>query len=296
MLSTDSVPHMNLGQIPSVWWTICMMSPAQSSPMLPRVIAECLSSKRAAKKRECYVKQLGWSLERFLRFIGEVPIGNISPQDLERFLASQPNGSRNTMISRLQALFGFAFKRGLIQTNPTCRIECAVVDQKPARILSPEQTKQLLDACSKHDPSMVPPMAVGFFVGARPSEISKLTWPDIDLDRGLLTVSAAASKVRRRRIVPLQPTAVTWLRPFAKRIGPVQPKSYAYRRDHIMEHLPWNWSHDLARHTAASMLLAKFQDPGKVSMWLGNSVQVLMQHYFELVPPDDCQKFWEIRP
>jgi len=43
---------------------------------------------------------------------------------------------------------------------------------------------------------------------------------------------------------------------------------------------------------AASMWLAKYQDVGKVSKWLGDSPGILLTRYYELVGPEDAVKFW----
>jgi integrase len=54
------------------------------------------------------------------------------------------------------------------------------------------------------------------------------------------------------------------------------------------------WRADILRHTAASYLITKYQDVGKVAFWLGNSPQIIMTHYHEPVMQAECEKFWTL--
>jgi integrase len=54
------------------------------------------------------------------------------------------------------------------------------------------------------------------------------------------------------------------------------------------------WPKDILRHTAASMLMATWEDEGKVAATLGNSPSILHAHYRELVTKDEAKKFWGI--
>lgn len=56
------------------------------------------------------------------------------------------------------------------------------------------------------------------------------------------------------------------------------------------------WPQDVLRHSAASYMLAFHRDAGRVAYWLGNSPTILMRHYCELVPAEEAERFWKIRP
>ncbi len=53
--------------------------------------------------------------------------------------------------------------------------------------------------------------ALGLLAVIRPEELGRLKWADVDLQRRWVTTDVSASKVRRRRIVELHPTAALWL-------------------------------------------------------------------------------------
>ncbi|HRZ58656.1 MAG TPA: hypothetical protein P5525_24715, partial [Candidatus Paceibacterota bacterium] len=116
---------------------------------------------------------------------------------------------------------------------------------------------------------------------------------------GTVTVDAAASKVRQRRIVHLMPSAGEWMK-LALKSKSRLPLSQSTRRRflrRLRDHLGFKiWPKDVLRHSAASYWLAECQDAAKVALELGNSVGVLFRHYRELVTKEEAGKFWDIRP
>jgi integrase len=129
----------------------------------------------------------------------------------------------------------------------------------------------------------------------RPEEIDRLDWQQIDLDRATVTIGAAASKIRRRRVTPLSPVAVEWLRLGGDLPLPLTTRRRCIRR--LRDRLGFEeWPQDILRHSAASYLLSQEKDAAKVALWLGNSPKILLGHYHEMVKPEDVADFWQIRP
>ncbi len=56
------------------------------------------------------------------------------------------------------------------------------------------------------------------------------------------------------------------------------------------------WPQDVMRHTAASMLLARHKDAGRVAHMLGNSARILETNYKQLVNDSDAAAFWAFLP
>jgi len=271
----------------------------ENAASLGEVFSQCMRVKESSNLRPCYVRELRRVLEQFCDGREEKPIKSVTVADVADWIdanARQP-GTRATLITRLSALFSFAFRRSHIDSNPVDRIDRVRLDRCPPKILTPKQASDLIDATAKHSPELIAYVSLGLYCGVRPAELKRLDWACIDLTRGMVRVDAAASKVRRRRLIQAQPIAVQWLAQAPKRQGVVAPKSHVRPRRRIERALGWEaWPHDLLRHTAASYLLALHNDAGKVAMMLGNSPGILLTHYQELVSPDDCRRFWEIRP
>jgi integrase len=102
-------------------------------------------------------------------------------------------------------------------------------------------------------------------------------------------------KTRQRRIVPLEPIAAELLSDHPLKTGAVAPSKSTVRRFLRQCRAVLGlekWPTDFFRHTAASYLLAKYQDAQKVALWLGNSPKVLLTHYHNPVTSGQSAKFW----
>jgi len=142
-------------------------------------------------------------------------------------------------------------------------------------------------------------LALALFCGLRPEEAEKIDWSDIDLEKGIVTVDAAASKVRWRRLVYCMPSAVAWLKK-AKSLEASLPIPRETRRRalRLMRAKLGFKSRpkDVLRHTCASMLMAEWEDEGKVAASLGNSPGILHAYYRELVSRAEVKRFWRVVP
>jgi integrase len=163
------------------------------------------------------------------------------------------------------------------------------------RIFTVAEARTALEFVRATTPRLLPWFVLGLFAGIRPEEADRLDWAAVDLERGLVRVDAAASKVRQRRVVPLAPAAVAWLK-----LGGDLPLPLTSRRRYVRrlrDRLGWAaWPQDVLRHTAASFLLAEHQDAAKVALWLGNSPKILLTHYHEMVSDAEKVAFWGLKP
>ncbi len=199
--------------------------------------------------------------------------------------------SRQTWLNRLSTLFAFAVRRGYLNANPCDRIDRVTVDKRPPLILTPARSRLLLRVTST---MMQPYLILGMFAGVWPEEVEWRDWSQVDLESGTVAVDG---KTRRRRLVKLEPLAVTELRKHPLRSGSVAPSAatIARWRKRARRALGLSrWPQDLLRHTAASYLLALHGDAGKVATMLGNSSGVLLTHYHEPVKNGDCAHFWSV--
>lgn len=290
-LILQAVSSLNLSQpIPQ--------PPPKSQPSLGGIegIAHCIDAvveaKRAANRTARYVKSLGYYLRQFAAGREDRALADFTAEDVEAWLSRYPSSyTRQTWLNRLSTLFAFAVRRGYVAANPCDRIDRVTVDKKPPAILTLDQSRQLLSACSN---VMRPYLVLGMFAGIRPEEIERMEWPQINLDTGTVRVDG---KTRRRRLVKLEPIAVAELRKHPLRTGSVAPSSATIAR--------WRksarrvvgldkWPQDLLRHTAASYLLAHHGDAGKVATMLGNSAGILLTHYHEPVTKADAEAFFKV--
>ena len=255
-----------------------------------------LRAKEQAGRRPAYVSNLKLYLNRFSKEHAEFSLEEITPATLEKWIEQFPGQHyRSTWKNRLSTLFAFAVRRGYLSENPCDKLEPVSVDLKPAVIFTIEQCRTMLHFVRRQIPRFIPWLVLALFAGVRPEELDRLTWQDVDLAAKRVTISAAASKVHRRRVTPLEPAAVAWLK-----FGGDLPIPHVSRRRYVRRMRSRlglaAWPQDALRHTAASMMLAREQDAGKVALWLGNSPKILLSHYHQIVSGDECRKFWELEP
>jgi integrase len=91
--------------------------------------------------------------------------------------------------------------------------------------LSPERAEAILAALpDRHSHRLRRPAREWFTVawacGFRPGTLSKLTWDDVDLETGLVTIVAGKDKRRYRRVIPLTGEAVEVLRSMRSELPP----------------------------------------------------------------------------
>jgi len=267
----------------------------ESGKRLTDAIEEVLEAKTAANRRPLYLAELGRYLGLFARGRESMDVGTFGVADIEAWFSErkEPPSSRAGNLGKLSALFDHCWRRGYIKENPCLRVQKPHVEIGVPKILSVDQCEALMRAAEATDRRLLPELALGMFAGARPNEIARLDWRRIDLERSLLTIDAAASKVRHRRLVNLHPTCVAWLR-----LGGDLPCTLNRRRR--MDALKaaasiQDWPHDVLRHTAASYLVA-LHGARTAAETLGHSETMLFRHYRELVTKHETTRFWGILP
>jgi integrase len=278
--------------------TDCRSMLAESGLTLQAAIQQCIAAKAAAGRRSIYVRELRRSLLKFSEGRESMGIASVSPEAVEAYLKDNQYSmrTRETQMTRLGSLFSWAERRGYIQFNPVRRLERIVIDHPPPRILTPAEAERLVLLAEARQPKLFGYVVLGLYVGIRPDELARLTWADVDVDRGLVRIDSAAAKTRKRRIVPLEAKAVYWLRRVPRRQGPIADCNRPHQLQRLAKWMGWErWIHDVLRHTCASQLLALHGDAGRVSRILGNSPAILLSRYLELVDPNDCKLFWSVQ-
>lgn len=176
-----------------------------------------------------------------------------------------PRPIRPTTINRelacLKRLFNLAMQWGKAESNPVRVVKFFREDGRRERILSAEEITRLLAACG---PRLQAIVLLALHTGMRRGEILGLTWEQVDLNRGGITLTRTKSgKVRK---VPMNDVVWATLRALP-RTGPyvlsgaqrVSDIKSAWRAACRRADLAGARFHDL-RHTWASALVAASVD------------------------------------
>jgi integrase len=125
-----------------------------------------------------------------------------------------------------------------------------------------------------------------------------LDWKEVDLESGLIEVTASKAKSARRRFVKIQRNLATWLQPYTQLSGNVTPPHYRELLDTAREAAGiTQWPQNALRHSFASYYLARFNDAAALALELGHTnSNLVFQHYRQLVKPKQAERYWRIVP
>ncbi|MGE4183082.1 MAG: tyrosine recombinase XerC [Limisphaerales bacterium] len=276
---------------------------------LPKVLVadavdQFIESRRSLGKSPRYIDDLVSRLGRFKSDHVNIEIRTLTSQTLGDWLDGLPRlrGGRLTVQSRenfRRVIFGlceFAVRKGWLVTNPVARVERHKVGERDVRIYTPDEFTALLQAATL---DFLPFVVLGGFCGLRSAELERVDWHDVDLTAAHVVVGATVAKVKSRRVVPLPECAVRWLSRVANKEGPVWKGGHTGTRnaqEDTSKAAGVPWIKNGLRHSAASYLLAKHGDAGRVAGWLGNSADIVHKHYKSLVTPDVAARWFSIDP
>jgi integrase len=144
----------------------------------------------------------------------------------------------------------------------------------------------------------VPFIATGAFAGLRRAELERLDWREIDLQAGLIEVTAQNAKSARRRFVKIQPNLAEWLKPYEQASGNVTPAEYRKLLDAARSAAAiTDWPQNALRHSFASYHLAHFNDAAALALEMGHTnSNLVFQHYRQVVRPKQAERYWKIAP
>jgi integrase len=270
---------------------------AKSSCTVEEITDMLLTVKKTDGKSAGYLKAMRAIFKRFTGAFAGRLVAEITAAEIDDWLRSIPLEplTRNNHRRVVSMMFSYAMLRRYCSENPVVQTAKARVKAKPVGVLTPEQTKRLLECA---DAALRPALGVASFAGLRHAEILKLDWHEVHLDRGFIEVTAAKSKTASRRLVTILPNLKAWLEAADARSGPVYPVNGRKLTDaaRIRAGLK-DWPSNALRHSYASYHLAKFQDAPALALQMGHTTTgMLFAHYREVVTPDDAATYWKISP
>jgi len=112
-------------------------------------------------------------------------------------------GTKNSYLKTLKAFAKWAVKEKLVATETIRGVDYWKDVKGEIEIYTPEELRLILNSVPKF---AVPRVAIGAFAGMRASEIQRLDWSEINLERGFILVGAQKAKTAARRLVPISET------------------------------------------------------------------------------------------
>lgn len=253
------------------------------------------------KEKQFSVKMLNWNMPAMklaLVLLGRKRIAAITTSDLANVMAKHLSSDIKAVTARdrMKVLFTvlrWAKKRGFLNSLPDFP-ELPQAHYKPIEIPTQAEVQAMLDKAPLHLQRIILIAAnTGIRVG--PSELFKLRWSDVDLDRAVIRVRAAAKNPKEPvREVPIRGDMLglfrLWREEDAMR-GHVEYVCHYEGRQLRSIKRSWTTCLRLAgikraitpyslRHLFATQAIASGADVGTVSKLMGHSSpDMVLQHY-----------------
>ena len=192
----------------------------------------------------------------------------------------------------------WAVRNKLLLTNPIEALDRPVVkNDAPPTVLSVDDIRRLLQAAltDAEGPEMLPYFAIASLSGVRPEEIPDLDDESLWLDdHALIEVNRTKGGRRRRNAEICEPLRriLEWCRTQGLKPGTWSRRKF--RRIRERAGLYHRWSKDVLRHTYASHHYAAHRDVKRLTASMGNSEDVLFQHYIRPVARAEASRFFAL--
>lgn len=277
---------------------------------LPDLVTKYLASIEG-KKSKRYVEDLTSKLNRAAKaFHGQ--IRDIRADDIDKWLDGMDNAgdrTKNNYRMAMVTLFSYARDKNHLPRGEQTEAEFATRhDGKKGGVIGIYTPQEFATLLRYVDERFLPFVALGGFAGLRSIEILRLEWKDIWFEKGYVEVGRDKSKTATRRLAPICPALEQWLKPFAKKDGPVLPgirnevhftRLFAAAKSTLNDEKGKprvKLVHNGLRHSFCSYRMAVTKSAAQVALEAGNSPKMLFEHYRELVTEAEGNEWFSFTP
>lgn len=238
--------------------------------------------------------------------IGGLPLKDVSPLHLEKVKQAMARAGRTPRsisycLDVARQVFNYARRVGFYSTEaPTAGVRRPRADNRRDRFLTPEEAERLLSVLALSSKNVRDMALLSLHCGLRAGEVFRLTWADVDLDGGLLTLRDTKSGRNRHAFLTGPAKAMLKARGGGQPNALVFPAKTGGTRQAIsnsfmaaVEAIGLNSGigdprqkvtfHTL-RHTFASWLVMQGTPLYTVQKLLGHSTLAMTERYSHLAP------------
>ena len=253
------------------------------------------------KSQYAQSQQLKWWQEA----IGQLVLADVTPARISEQREKLANGMTardkvrtpatvNRYLAALSHVFTVAVKEwGWLEQNPLSKVSKKKEPRGRVRFLSDDERQKLLTACqNSQSPWLYLVVVLALSTGARRMEILGLSWEDVDLNRGVITLHE--TKNGERRILPITGHALALLKEHVN--VRVTHTNLVFPGNNLKNPIdlrtPWETAlknagiedfrfHDL-RHSAASYLAMNGASLAEIAEVLGHKTLQMVKRYAHL--------------
>jgi len=161
-----------------------------------------LPQAKADKKERSVTREAGLYKVWISPALAHLPLKDIAPFHLEKLKRNMADGGQSPRsieyaLSVVRQIFNTAKRLGSFAgENPTAKVKFPKPDNGRMRFLTREEADKLLEALRGKSADVHDMTLLSLHCGLRFGEIASLTWQDVDLERGTLTIRDAKAGSR----------------------------------------------------------------------------------------------------
>jgi len=281
----------------------------QKAPTLAQAWTRAMELRESQSSRYC-ANLKSWE-RRLPADFSTKNIVDISPASISAALTAMTNGATawKSGLRIISVVLGDQVKEGTLKDNPCSRVSTPKVkNDDEVTIYTVKELKALFGACKEYDDGKdrdcggcAVPFAFLAFAGIRPTELSRLSWEDVNLTSNNIRLGGKLTKTGKTRNVRVNPTLKAWIEtiPEGKRVGRVIPSRWRFKATRVRREagIDGRELQDALRHSYGSYMLATENNLDKLKSDMGHQhAEVFFNHYHNALTPEQAAPYWKILP
>jgi hypothetical protein len=251
---------------------------------VPEIVAELLEDRQRTGRSKAYLRDLRTRLGCFGKKF-QCPLASVTTAEIDGYIQGLNGGARykNNVLQAVGTMYGFAKKRGFVarDSEGISGVTKRSITGKEIEVFSPKEAQDMLNLAN---PQVQLALALTCFAGIR-------------FEDGFIRVKAASSKTGIRRVPPIPANLRAWLLLHQKESGLVVEYKNIYNQyAKVARKAGVKWKRNAHRHGFASYRTALIKNLEQVAIEAGNSKQMLLSNYFQLVSEREAQAWFAVVP
>lgn len=281
----------------------------EKSISFERAVQETLAAK--SHRRQQTLSEIRYITRKLMSRIpglAKRSVRSLTTQEWAQYLESVFVTPRQRRKARtiVHGVFALMVKRNWCSENPISKVDIPSLQENIVPVLSPQEAEILVQtATEKYDGECLPAVAIMLYAGVRPQEVQGLTWRQINLQEGIISLLPYHVKTGGTRHITIEPILSHILKMYEREYQPLAtqficPKYWNRKWREIRCVAGWTphdnpWRQDCLRHSYATYHALYYKDFIRLQYEMGHaSVILLKTRYLNLgnLYFRDAECFW----
>jgi integrase len=176
-------------------------------------IAKLYLANQRKRLRERSYEEVRRHIEKNWSPLARIPIHKIGRRGIATLISeiAEQRGhvTANRARATLSAMFVWAMRQGIVEQNPVVATNKAVDETSRDRVLTEHELCEIWTQSQNDDYGRITRLLL--LTAQRREEVGAMVWSEVDLERGIWTLSGERTKNKRPHLVPLAPLAISIL-------------------------------------------------------------------------------------